>query len=193
MANAQGHLTPEQVARYVDRTAPPDERARTVAHIADCEECRREVTEVARAVRQGHPSVRWWKAAVPLAAAAVLLIVVGRTTSAPGPQPGSEHRDPPTADSAGPVPRAPMGRTSLPLDLRWSPVTGAREYRVTVFDPEGTIVFRISTMDTLLTVPDTVGLHPGGSYFWRVEADLGTGLVGGHPPAHFTIDEPVRP
>jgi len=185
---AERHLTVEQVARYVDRTALPDERAGTVAHLADCAECRREVVEVRRTLRQSGAPPRWWKVAVPVAAAAAVILLLGRSPERRAPETGGEYRDPTTADSSVPVPRAPVGATSLPVNLVWSSVAGAREYRVTVFDSEGTIVFRAPIGDTALTLPDTAGLRTGASYFWRVE--VGQGAGGRRPPTRFTVVEP---
>lgn len=194
MGNEQAgrHLTVEQVARYVDRTALPDERAGVVAHLADCAECRREVVEVRRTLNHSSAAARWWKLAVPAAAAAAVLFLLGRSPERRPGDAGGEYRDPTTADSSAPLPRAPIGSASLPVDLVWSSVAGAGEYRVTVFDSEGTIVFRAPTGDTALTLPDTARLQVGATYFWRVEVGPGSGSGGRRPPARFTVVERSR-
>ena len=63
--------------------------------------------------------------------------------------------------------------TSAPVRLAWKPTTGARQYRVTVFDAEGSIMWEGATADTATVVPPSVTLSIGVAYWWRVEARVG--------------------
>jgi anti-sigma factor RsiW len=47
---ADGHLTAEEAAAYVDGTLASPDRARVELHLARCSECRSEVVEVTRLV-----------------------------------------------------------------------------------------------------------------------------------------------
>src|SRR4051812_19477645 len=44
------HLDAREVAAYVDRAATPSERARLEGHLANCPECRAEVSDAARII-----------------------------------------------------------------------------------------------------------------------------------------------
>jgi hypothetical protein len=69
--------------------------------------------------------------------------------------------------------KAPVGTVSGPIVLAWVPLDRAERYRGTVFDAEGSILFRAETRDSVLPLPDSLTPAVGRSYFWKVEADLG--------------------
>src|SRR6266851_8649915 len=84
------HLEAGLLAAYVDGRAGGSDAARVEAHLAECADCRREVIEVRR-LASGRTR-RWgWPAVAVLAAAAVLLLVVGRP-GGPHPPAGSSIR-----------------------------------------------------------------------------------------------------
>jgi hypothetical protein len=72
-----------------------------------------------------------------------------------------------------PVPGSPVGVVAAVHDLRWSHVTGADRYRVTVFDATGGVVFASEASDTVVAFPDSIALVPGASYLWKVDARTG--------------------
>ena len=71
-----------------------------------------------------------------------------------------------------------------PVVLRWS-AAGSVTYRVTVQAENGAPIWRGTTGDTVLTLPDTVRLRPG-AYFWRVEA-ASAGVVLGSGRQRFEV------
>src|ERR1044071_8492463 len=102
--DAQGpetvHLEEADVAAYLDRTLSVADRARVEAHLADCERCREEVTQVARLLHDSVVRRRWYSAAGLAAAAAALLLLVWPRGSEQ-PAGGGGHRGAPGARGAG--------------------------------------------------------------------------------------------
>ena len=156
-------------------------RAAALPHVAGCPRCRGIVASVARAladpaVRREVASVegagrrRFYRIAVPLAAAAVLLLVLAlpRRTDDGGPS----HRGPPPTATA-PVPIAPIGVVASASSLQWTAVAGADRYRVTLSDASGRVVYERQVGDTVVALPDSIRLVAGRSYVWLVEARTG--------------------
>ncbi|HYC31368.1 MAG TPA: zf-HC2 domain-containing protein, partial [Gemmatimonadales bacterium] len=189
---AEPHLSSELVARYLDRTVSDAERAAVVAHLADCPDCRRELAELQATLRRAGARGGWWKVAVPAAAAAAVLVLLFRAPVQQPLPPDAELRDPARTDSGVVVPRRPLGPARLPVELVWSLLPDAEEYRVTVFDEEGTIVYHVVTGDTGAMLPDTLKLSPGAPYFWRVDATLRGGEQGRGPTVRFTVPDTAR-
>ena len=48
---SQGHLSPAEIVRYIDRTLLPPARRQAERHLAECEACLREVIESQRVLR----------------------------------------------------------------------------------------------------------------------------------------------
>jgi len=57
----------------------------------------------------------------------------------------------------------------------WRAASGDAEYRLTVMDGTGGIVWSKSTGDTSATLPADVRLTSGHEYFWSVDALLADG------------------
>ena len=165
------HLTPEQTAGYLDRVLTREERALVEAHLATCADCRGEVVALRPFTGVNQKRRRLWTAGLALgaAAAAVILVIVPGNS---GPEP-SLHRDAAVDTAPAIQPRGPEGPGPRPRVLAWSRLAQASRYRATVFDEEGSILFRAETSDSALQLPDSVRLMPGRSYFWKVEADIG--------------------
>jgi len=71
-----------------------------------------------------------------------------------------------------PVPLSPVLtaiRSTQPT-LRWRPVPSAREYKVTLADLDGTILWESRVGTKTQVPPPPNALHPGRVYFWQVEA-----------------------
>jgi len=164
-----GHLQSWEVAAFLDRSLSAAEQSRIEAHLADCEECRTEVVEVADLVRT-QPLRRRWYLSVGLAAAAVLLVV---TATIPLWRQGEESREPVITLAPAPHLLAPVDRVALVDTLRWTSVARADRYRVRLFDANGALLFEQSTTDTLLALPASTTLQPGATYYWMVEARAG--------------------
>lgn len=161
------------IAGFVDRSLDAAARARVEAHLADCEECRREVLDVDHISRSA-PSARR-AVLIPIgaavAAAAALLLVLW---PAGGPEPGDDaHREPAVTTTVAPRAVAPLGSIAKLDSIRWSSVPGAERYSVSVFDANGTVLWQSIAADTVIGVPADVPLAPGDRYFWSVRARVG--------------------
>lgn len=170
-----GHLETGEVAAYLDRVLPPDERDRIEAHLADCAECRREVIEVSRLRHTRSRRSRWLIAAPAAAAAAVALIVFARPTETPAP--GAVLRDGAQPGFAvalvAPAESAAVAGGSVTFTWRSA---GARvSYRLSVTDEHGDIVWSAASSDTAALLPSVVALRAGRRYFWYVDALLPDG------------------
>jgi hypothetical protein len=183
----EGALTPacpgdDVIAALAEGSAEADVRGAGLRHLAQCERCRRAVASVARALAD--PSVaqevraaeRGWRTRIsPIrvalaigAAAAVLLLVLPPRLEEPLP-----HRAPPITASPAPEAVWPVGSIAEASSLRWTPVAGADLYRVTLFNPDGSVRYEIQQTTTVTQLPDSVRLVPGQRYGWTVDARLG--------------------
>jgi hypothetical protein len=157
-------------------------RAELLPHLASCARCRSELASIARALAApeiaaelrgaGVPRAnRWWRVAVPVAAAALLLLLI-RPALIRTP-PIGPHRDPVLTNGTAPAGIAPAGTVATVSRLLWKSVQGADRYRVTLFDAGGRVLYEVEPLDTLATLPDSVRLSPGQRYLWRVDARVG--------------------
>ena len=167
------HLEPHQVAAYVDGRLDAQEAARLEAHLAQCDECRNELIEVRRLLPG--TARRWrWPAVGALAAAAVLLLVLGRSV---------DRGDRSTVrggegQPAAPAVMSPADGATLPTGTAWflwRGVRGAAAYRFTLTDERGDQVWSTESADTALALPASVHLQRGHGYYWSVDVLLADG------------------
>jgi hypothetical protein len=153
------------------------ERRAVIPHLATCGRCRGTLAaitasladeqvrrEIAGLDRSAARRLRRFM--IPAAAAAVLLLV----TLPVGDRRGVFHRAPAITSEATPVTEWPVGSVSAVDQLRWRAVDGADRYRITVLDAAGALVFESETAEQMVLLPDSVVLHAGRQYLWRVEA-----------------------
>jgi hypothetical protein len=175
-------LDDETVAALAAGSTDPTLRASALPHLAECPRCRSAVASVARAlsdrsvsreVRKAEPLLRGsrYHVALPIAAAAVLMLLVWSPRSLDEVQPG--HRSPTISAAASPAPLSPVGTVADVPILRWSSVAGSDRYRVTLFESGGGVLFEQQLSDTAVALPDSVVLMPGRPYLWKVDARIG--------------------
>jgi anti-sigma factor RsiW len=175
----QVHLNSEELAAYLDRRLPADERHRVEAHLAQCAECRSEVVEVTR-VLQSRPRERHWyrrRWMIGAAAAAVLLFGLFGPLSDSGPPRTDTFRAPDRlADvnrEGSVVALSPAAGTVVSPNavvFAWRGAGADVLYRLAVTDAEGKVVWTESTPDTVFNLPRTVALGRGRTYYWYVDA-----------------------
>ena len=170
-SDASSHLSPGDVAAYVDGVLPPPERSRVEAHLADCDACRTELVAVARLPRARRR--RHWYVPLGLAAAAALLVFVWPRSAEKVPMSPPNYREPVVTTTVAPLIIAPRGATTAPRRLVWTSVPHADRYRMTLFDATGAVLWESQTSDTTATIPAMIGLRPGASYLWQVAAQTG--------------------
>ena len=185
-------MQPDEIAAYVDGAAGADERAAVERHLAICAECRAEVAEVSQIVRtmpgRRRPS---WRVLVPLAAAAVLIVMWVAPLRGPRP-PAAVHRDETVTTTVAPRPNAPAGMVDRATALRWTGVPGAMRYRVRLFAADGTMVWERETTDTIAALPDSVVPRAGVAHYWKVEAHTGFDRWVASELTEFTVRERPR-
>lgn len=184
------HLTASQASAYLDGELENSERLAVESHLASCRECRDELASVGNLVHEAGSSSgrRWprWKVAVPAAAAAaVVLLAVGRFLGPAG-EPVDTIRGPeavgvPGAEPGG-LPRftalyPPLGDT-VPreaLEFRWGAAGPEAHYRLSLAEGGGRVVWTLTTADTVASLLPEVRLEPERLYFWFVDAILPDG------------------
>ena len=184
---AAGCLDEEALAAFASGTAAL-RRAEIVAHLAACARCRHAVVSLAGAMddpkvaaelsrletsRLSH-RVRWMAAGV--AAAALLLILFvpqfsDRTSTGGPPLRGGEGAA--TLSAVAPAEGEVVRAESVAFV--WHPLVTGVQYRITVTDALGDVIWSAPSSDTTLAPGGAAGLQPGRIYFWYVDALLPDG------------------
>jgi hypothetical protein len=199
-------LDADVLAACAAGTLPAELRPAALGHLAECRDCRLTMASLARALES--PAVRAELAslpdgraargddrlrfALPAAAAAAAVLFVALWTGG-GPPPEPAHRAPAITAADNPEPISPLGAARRVDALRWSAVPGVDRYRVTLFDAVGQMLFEADLQDTLVLLPDTIGLLPGRAYFWKVEARTGWDRWSASPLLEFSVDQGREP
>lgn len=198
------HLTETEVAGYLDRGLSADELARVESHLDTCAPCRSAVADVSR-MAAAYAEAGTPKAAVSgaghvhrfaprrshtmagLALAATLLIAV-MLVRAPGDE--SDRVRTQHGTRLGPAITAlapPDGGLVARSDLRFAwEGTGAASYRFVLLDDSGAPVWVHDTEELEVSVPHSIELTPGESYFWRVDA-VADGIAASSEARRFTL------
>jgi hypothetical protein len=184
------HLTRQELTRFWRGEAA--DRERTLAHLAECDDCGALYGEIVdaeppppeavppglrargrRVYRSADAGPRFavWRFALPvavLAAAAVAVTMIPRQTPSPPavPSPASGLR------GTGLVALEPNGELEAPFVFRWSSAVQPASYAVEVRDARGSIVLRQDSRSErhALDAAARARLAPGARYEWRVVA-----------------------
>ena len=171
-----GHLSPEEVVAWVDRTADRDLNERIESHLADCDACREEVVSVRRTVSALQTRRRWLMATV-LPLAAVLVLIFFSTTGERGVPPSTVLRQG-DVGAEGVVPiqvlTPPEGGavSGDPVTFRWRSPGEDLAYHLTLTDEGGSVVWSETVSDTTVSLPDSLAPLPVGRYYWLVDGLL---------------------
>jgi len=174
----EGHLSEDQLVAFLGHELEAGERQAAELHLARCTECRDELVAVTEILQPGRKDRRIpWRILGPAAAAAAaVILVVGGPWNLDSPDEVPQHRDTPAQISAVPTPVEPLGSVSEVERLVWLGVDSADRYRLTLYDAEGQVLWKATTADTVVQLPDSVALSPGSRYLWRLEARVGWDL-----------------
>lgn len=182
----RGHVPAAAMSRYVDGISDLAERARVTHHLADCDECREELTALRRLVPRRAPMTRPLVALFGLAASLAIIMLPWRgmlDTRNGESLPHDVRAQESVAENDVPFPVAsPADDALLTTDgvrLTWHLVGAEASYEVVLYDESGGVVYSGATTDTSAIVPsralakrksgDTSLTH---TYHWRVEARL---------------------
>lgn len=189
---AERHLRARLVAAYLEDQLAPEERDQVEGHLASCMECRQEVVSVGRLLVK-HRRIRVLVPGAGLAAAAMLALVVG-ISLVQGPANGDFVAPVRTPALPADIPLQvvePDPGSSLPFgqDIRfvWNGADAGATYKLTVVDESGGPVWSTETGDTVATLPAQLGLSPGSTYYWFVDALLYDGSAQTSGARNFTL------
>lgn len=186
------HLSATDLAGYLGGGGAPADRARIQAHLAQCAECRDDAVATTRILGAERRARAIRRAVVAAAAVAAVLVLVLVTRPAPTPidQPttrglGSGASSEPQVRALSPIGGVPLG--AGPTSFIWRSIPGALEYRLTVTDANGKVLWTRRAQDTTLTPPLEVPLGRGIAYYWFVDALLpgGRSVTSGAQEFHF--------
>jgi anti-sigma factor RsiW len=173
---ATGHPDAEEIAAYISGGLRAGHRETLEAHLAECRECRAEVTTARRILRR--PVWRQRLMVASLAAAAVLVLAV--LVPNPPMEPTDVERAADPGAAPGLVVVSPAGSDPIRrpgLAFTWRSHPGDPRYRITIANSRGETVWSADTGDTTIAPPDSVGLVAGATYFWFVDALDTAGLA----------------
>ena len=165
------HPDPQQLAKYLDDGCTPLERAAIESHGAVCTECRADLIGSYKVLRSSPAAeTRRQLYLVPLAAAAILLVLLLPRVRPPG---ATLEREPGVGTALAPVAATPNGDVSALTELTWTRVPGADAYQPTVFDSAGTVLWTVVVTDTSVMVPASLREATARNYYWTVRARTG--------------------
>ena len=171
------HPSEEEVAAYLSGGLSAEEREALQAHLAECRDCRLQVTTAKRLLRAHSRRPRRLMAGA-LAAAALLAFVVLLPRDRARPVRERERDGEP-----GAVPRlqavAPPEASTIRRDqlvFTWRSQPGDPLYRITITASNGEAVWTRDTGVTTAVPPDSLRLTSGARYFWYVDALDAAGL-----------------
>jgi len=164
------HLDPADIVAYVDRVASRADRARIETHLAGCAECRDEVSDAARIIAT-MPRRRFSRRSAIISVAGIAAVLLVFLVPRPHrPADDVRHRGAAAVARTQPTIISPVGAVDSVRLFVWSSLPRASRYDLTVFDSTGTVLWKATTIDTVLAAARELSLHPGVSYFWKVEA-----------------------
>lgn len=199
------HLTEYDIASYLERKGVPEQRLRMEQHLADCAACAADLAAAVRVLNsigkadppelpgpifrealgaraQKKPwSLNFFRSSSPFryALAGILVASVGWwvVTSNRREQPSKfrSSSSSPTVELILPPDEAVIA--AIPVRFQWQPSSNALQYRLTLFDDEGTRIWQGESAENHLTAPATVAFEAGKIYLWTIEAILSNGLT----------------
>jgi predicted anti-sigma-YlaC factor YlaD len=202
------HLSADELKAWYERGSAGD-RARVVAHLAECDACRRALSMLAvtaepeartpaitaaEAIPQGYVAqtpqqsegAGWWswlRPAYGLAAAAVVVLAVVMWSSTPRPDDGGD-----VVRSSELLAVSPGGSATT-LEFRWDSPFAAARYRLAVRDASGTVVFSGETTASSMNIDATARPRFATmvEYSWTVSAlDASGEVIAESKPRTFT-------
>ena len=167
-------MTDAEIAAYLDKKLVGPDRDRVEDHLAECADCRRQMLDTKELLEKiARPKKTLVGGAIAAAAVVAFLIV--------RPELGPLNRRSEVRGDVSPGSLrvyAPLGVVSAtPFRFVWSRSEHAVSYRLTVSRGDGQPIFALSTMDTIVALPDSVALRPHEQYVWVVDALLRDGFT----------------
>ena len=173
----QSHLTASHISGYLDGDLTPGERAEVERHLDQCGACRLELAEVDLLTRPPAGEMTSRRRLVWLIGGVLAASLAGfaflRSGPVTKPQDSVER---PSLTTGETLPRL---RIIFPAEgdtinasagrLTWRPLP-AGTYHVALLAGDGEPLWTIDTGDTSVSIPASIELRSGRTYFWRVDA-----------------------
>jgi hypothetical protein len=174
MGSASDAVSPEALLALVEGRGSEAERLRTLDHVMQSEDARRELELLRSAVVAARPRRRSVSPAW-LAAASLVVIVVGSAVVWRAVRPENTFR----GDAESVMLAAPNDAPTVsgPLVFAWRRVPGAVSYEIELVEASGSLVQMATVTDTSWTPPPSVHLTNGVEYRWWVRATLRDGRI----------------
>ncbi len=147
------HPSDEELGAYLGHELEGKALRGVELHLARCALCRQELIDAKEVLRTPR-RVRWRVLAPVAAAAAAVLLFMAWPPDGPLPSERPIHRDAPAEIGVAPVPVSPVGAEGEITDLLWIKAPGADRYRLTLYDQDGTVLWRATTADSLISLPN---------------------------------------
>lgn len=175
--NENPSLSAEDVAAYIDGRLSGADLERVEAFLAANPDARAELVEASRLVAtvpQRKPQSRrtWVVGSAVVAAAAAILIVLPLVSRRSQSLPVETERRSTADETARLRAVAPADAAPVSVDdarFVWNSVAGA-QYKFTLTDANGAVVWETSTTDTVAVLPKDKRLSASNSYYWNVDA-----------------------
>lgn len=185
------HLTTAEIAAFIDRSLPLTERTRAELHLSGCDRCREELAACARLAASAPSTSRRhvsWRF-VGVAAAAVVIALLARPNLNRDERGSSRERASAAERNRIAIIRPSADAAVRRSDLRfgWLADEHNTGYRVIVTDEKGAPVWTADVERSVIVPPDSVILHVGSRYFWRVETLHADGSTAQSPTTAFRI------
>lgn len=170
-------MTDLELAAYLDRGLSIADKARVENHLADCAECRENVTATRHLLdidRSKRRQRRIGVSALLAAAAVIAFLVVNPQKFSLRPAGEDVMR----ASDAGRALTAygPLGELNrAPPRFVWGSAGVGATYRVSLTDETGAQLWSASTADTSAVIPDSVQFNNAAHYYWIADALLTDG------------------
>jgi hypothetical protein len=160
-------VSPDDLARLVDRNAPESQRIATVNHVMQCAACMREF-ELLRVIATAAPPapaarVTRWRVPLALAASIVIVVLVARRLDI-----GRAERVVRDAGQALKTVTTEVRAQDASRALVWHPLPGSGRYVVEILDAADDVIFTTDTGDSTAVLPASLQLRPGARYSWWV-------------------------
>jgi hypothetical protein len=195
------------IERYLAGTLSEAEVEAFESHYLTCTRCQNDL-RMAAAIRDVLPEVqeasrtadastagvtgRWFGRRERIAAIAVAIaaVLAGIVLVRPSTIDSLRHRDTVPDTEMVPVVEAPVGEVEPVEEFRWTAVTAADLYRVTLYDAAGDVIWQVEARETHVALAVTVRLEPGALYLWGVDARVDWDRWVSSELVRFRISEP---
>ena len=168
----KSHLSVEDIAAYLNGRLYGAAREAFESHLAECRQCRDEVTAARRMMSERNARQRHW--ILPALSAAALLIAISLKSPVSNVREQSTRSGKDAGSSIATFAPSREG-SAASLHFIWRDIGRDVLYQLTLSDTTGAAVWETQTRDTSVSLPSDIKLAVGASYLWSVDASMPDG------------------